>query len=70
MQKNKRNLLTLAGTAGLLLLAVLCYPAVDDQIHANHKEEILLNQVLETDSSQTALLKKKEEMNVKNNRKI
>ena len=61
MQKNKRNLLTLAGTAGLLLLAVLCYPAVDDQIHANHKEEILLNQVLETDSSQTALLKKKEE---------
>lgn len=49
MQKNKRTLLTLVTVAGLILLVLMGYPAVDEHIHEMQRGDIFLDQIQETD---------------------
>ncbi len=54
MQKNTKALILLVLAASLVLVVMLGYPALDEHIHRNHRDDIFLEQALEITSPDSA----------------
>lgn len=62
MQKNRKSIVMLVMAVSLILIVIMAYPVVDEQIHGNQKGELFLDQALETSSPDASFKDKAAEL--------